>query len=495
MRSWPCSRESPAEVSPVVQHWTADAPAAASTGPSALDGILTATDYLSAGADGTLCVDGCDAGALLEQFGSPLFVISERTLRHNYRRFRAAVVERWPWAPVNVLYAIKANNNLAVRAVMAQEGAGGDCFGEGELYATFAGGADPDRVVLNGSNKGYELLQDAVEANVRVNIDGEDEIGFLGEIAQKLGATARVNLRVRAIPDELGDQVSDYTGAPIVQKTLDNQWGFSAAHACELVERIRRTPGLELEGYHHHLGRLLPGVEFHRTLANSLMRCVQEIFERTGFAPKLLDVGGGFPRQRDPESRQLRLDPTPIEEYIEAVTGELAAGFDRLGLPKPALWLEPGRFLAGNGAVLLGTVGEVKRDFGRTWVHADFSINNLMRIETSRSAYHVLAASRLTDPPSEDVKIVGSLCTGSPIARDYPMPKLHRGDVLAVLDAGMYAETVSTQLNGVPRPATVLVNDATAELIKERETVLDVFARHRIPTRLRLGIGPADATP
>ncbi len=160
-----------------------------------LASILTPTDSLGHDAAGILLIEECSARSLVEEFGSPLYVVSERTLRENFRRIRRAFEEHWP-AAVNVLYAIKANNNLAIRAILNQEGAGGDCFGEAELYATFAGGADPDKVAMNGTSKTMADLRSAVELGVRINIDAEDEIDQLRTIAGQIGREARVNLRV-----------------------------------------------------------------------------------------------------------------------------------------------------------------------------------------------------------------------------------------------------------------------------------------------------------
>lgn len=460
-------------------------PAASDT--DALAPILTTTDSMSVAADGCLMIDGQRADELLRTFGSPLYVLSEQTLRANYRRVAGTLADAWP-AATKVLYAIKANNNLAVRAIFHQEGAGGDCFGEGELYATFLAGATPDSVVLNGSNKNPRDLRTAAELGLVVNIDGEDEIGFLRDIARELDRPIRVCLRLRVVPERFADRVPDYinsAGRSLAEKIEASQWGFSLEAAARLIPTILDTPGLDLLGFHHHLGRLLPDLDYNTAWAHELVSSIGALEKRTGYHPRLLNIGGGLARERDPESRSRELNPLRVEDHIRAVTGALKSGFDELGLPLPQLWMEPGRYLVGNAGVLLGTVGQIKRDQGRVWVNTDFSINNLMRIETSGSQYHVLAANRLREQADEPVTVVGPLCTGAPIAREHPMPALSRGDILAVLDAGMYAETASTQFNGVPRPCTVLVNGEHAEVIKERESVLDVFAKHRIPPRLR----------
>ncbi|MBI4306917.1 MAG: hypothetical protein HY678_11415 [Chloroflexi bacterium] len=456
--------------------------------PRPLSEVMTATDSLSADSTGVLQIEQMSAAALIDTFGSPLYVVSEATLRANYRRAYRAFSSRWQ-KPVNVLYAIKANNNLAIRAVLHQEGAGGDCFGEGELYATFASGADPEKIVMNGTNKSLTELRQAVELGVRINIDSEDEILTLGDIAADIGRKARVSLRLKVLPPELERFTGNYPQPdhPVAGGVASMQWGFSVQAAHRLVPQIRETPGIVLEGYHMHVGRSTADPDFHRATSLGLLRAVVELHRATGFAPAILNIGGGYARERDPESGRLGLNSHTIESYAGAITATLRTGLQEAGLPLPELWLEPGRYIVGNAVVLLGTVGAIKRDLGKTWVNTDISVNNLMRIETAGSCYTILAASRLNDPHEEPVDIVGPLCLGGPLGEARSMPRLARGDLLAVLDAGMYAETASTQINGVPRPATVLVDHASAELIKERETVLDVFGRHRIPPRLRAG--------
>lgn len=453
-----------------------------------LEDVLTSTDDLDVGPDGMLLIGGCSARRLVERYGSPLYVVSEHTLRSNYRRIYRAFADRWP-RDVNVLYALKANNNLAIRAILSQEGAGGDCFGEGEFYATFLGGADPRKVVLNGSNKADAELKAAIELGVAVNIDAEDEIERLRVIAAELGRDVRVSLRLKLWPSTLNDCEWDHAltkSGELAASVAGTQWGYSIDAVAGMIPHVRQTPGLVLEGYHLHMGRASRQPGFHGAWAAALADAVIDLRNRTGYVPAILDVGGGYARERDPESQTLTRNPHTIEEYAEVVTSELRNELERGEVPLPELWLEPGRFVVGNAVVLLGTVGSIKRDLGRVWVNVDISVNNLMRIETRHTCHHVLAASRLLDTSREVVNVVGSLCTGAPIATNRPLPPFQRGDLVAVLDAGMYAETVSTQLNGVPRPATVLVNGGSVELIKERESVFDVFAKHRIPPRLRL---------
>ena len=178
------------------------------TSQEVLEAALTPSDCLSVTASGALAIEGCEATALLARFGSPLFVLSDSTLRQNVRRIRGAFEAEWP-GPLNVMYAIKCNPSFAVRAVVHEEGAGGDCFGMGELEATFAGGANPDTIALNGSSKSDETIARAVELGVAINMDDESEPPRIEAVAAAMERTVRVNIRMKVVPPEYADYGSD----------------------------------------------------------------------------------------------------------------------------------------------------------------------------------------------------------------------------------------------------------------------------------------------
>jgi diaminopimelate decarboxylase len=457
-----------------------------------LAGCLTPTDPLSADSSGNLLVEGCAAADLLARYGSPLFVVSEQALRANYRRVRAAFGGQWPTAS-RVFYAIKSNNNLAVRAVLSDEGAAGECFGAAELLATLAGGADPAHVVLNGSNKTEQELALAVGHGVVVNIDGEREWRTLARLARTAGRRVRVNLRLKVAPQELDELASDTYQLPrgeLRAEVLREKWGFSAAAAPDIVRGIMAADELELLGYHLHVPRACQEPELHASCGRELVRAVGELAAATGFVPAVLDVGGGWARERDPESRALTRNPFTIEDYATLMCAAMRTELAARSLPVPELWVEPGRYLSGNAGILLTTVGTVKRDVGHTWVNVDASTNLLPRIESRGCRHVVLPAAGMDRPYTERVRVVGPICVESLLAGNRPMPSLASGEPLAVLDAGMYAESGATQFNAVPRPATVLVNGASSDVIRERETIADVFRAHRLPDRLRASAGP-----
>ncbi|MEX2672779.1 MAG: hypothetical protein WD294_11795 [Phycisphaeraceae bacterium] len=451
-----------------------------------LENMITRTDPFTVSKAGDLCVNGHTAESLLRDYGSPLYVVSERTLRANFRRIRKAFEDVWPTRVV-VMYAIKANNNPAIRAVIHGEGGGGDCFGLGELYATFEGGADPDLVAMNGGNKTEEELRAAVDRGINVNIDADDEIDMLERICEEKGTTVNVALRIKSAPDDLAETPSDYLGVNRDTRLflMKEKWGFSRDAAVELVRQILGSPRLRLRGFNIHTPRFTQDPAPFARCNQDFAETVAHIRDQTGYVPDLIDIGGGWPRDRDPESRKHELNPNNVERFVEAVAKALLKTFEAHDIPVPELRLEPGRFIAGNSVVLLGRIGAIKRDCGMVWVNTDFSTNNLIRIDTAGSAYHFVPASKMDRTYKERAQIVGPTCIDSRIVDDWPIPALERGEPAAVLDAGMYSESSATQFNSVPRPATVMIGEKSIDIIRRRETVEDVYATTCVPERLR----------
>lgn len=458
----------------------------ATTGRAALARLLQPSDRLDVSPEGMLRIDGHAADALLDRFGSPLVVVSETSLRENYRRIRRAFVERWD-AAVNVMYAIKTNPTLAIRAVLSQEGAGGDCFGLGELHATRVGGTDLSRVVMNGSNKSRAEIAEAVRLGITINIDGTDEIAIAQDAARAAGTTARVALRLKLMPAGLDAFSATFfkTKDAIREAVRRSKWGYTPEAAIALLREIATQPDLRFVGYSCHVGRFAADPHAYGVVAQAIGDAVVALHAATGLWPAILDIGGGWARQREPESRAPDLNPFTIEEHAEATVTALRAALAPAGLAMPELWLEPGRYIVGNAVTLLARVGAIKHDADMSWVHLDASTNDLMRVETSQAWYHVLPASRMNAPYDAPVELVGGTCIPSLIGTRRLMPTLQRGDCVAILDAGMYAEAISNQFNSIPRPASVLVAPGTAELIKRRETIEDLFMTHVVPERLR----------
>jgi diaminopimelate decarboxylase len=435
--------------------------------------------------NGVLWVDGQAAPALAEEFGTPLYVTSEAQIRTNVRRLRAAFETRWP--RVTLLYATKANANLAIRRVLVEEGVGGDCFGLGELTMSLRAGVASELLVLNGSNKQRAELGAAVEAGVTINVDDPTELDLVAAIAEELGRTAAVCLRV--LPFSYADPTTlEPDLAEIAADTSHDKWGMDRLTLLEVVPRALESDRLRLCGLHLHVSRLRPTPEAFELAAGLIADCIAELDERFGWQPELLDFGGGFPHERDPESGEASSSHavgTP-EEYADVVTSTLRAALASRSLREPHLLLEPGRRLVSNATVLLTRVGVVKRlpSGSTTWVNVDASTNHCPRVPLQGYYYEIVHATKGNDAGRGEVSVVGPACVVDLIGERRSLPPLEPGDLLAVLDVGGYAEVLSSQFNLLPRPATVLVHGQACDVIRRRETLDDLLATQAVPARL-----------
>ncbi|MEW6264777.1 MAG: SCP2 sterol-binding domain-containing protein [Thermodesulfobacteriota bacterium] len=440
--------------------------------------------HIRARKDGTILVEGLSCLDLAEKYGTPLFVTSENQFRRNYREMKAAFDQFYEENSCNVMWAIKSNTTMALRRIMNEEGAGGDCFSAGELYATFITGGDPEKMLLNGSNRSRETFRMALEIGLRITLDHLDDLLEVEDLARELDVTARVLIRLKCELPSLGGLRSTFApGVPVPLEVKALKFGLKFEEALEIVRLAKGLPRVKIEGFHSHIGRDVHLPQHWRGYARDMIRMAARFREDAGVTASIMDLGGGFSEIRDPSGNDLtRLAPS-IEEYARETCQGIRDGCLEFNFPHPRLWVEPGRHLVGNTTVLITRVGSVKRtpELG-TWVHLDASINHLQAIEHFNGmSYHVAPADRAWDEAVEIVDLVGPNCAGDLIQLKRRVPRFERGDLLVMFDVGAYNQSYANQFNCIPRPAAVLVRGGRAEIIRERESITDVFHRQRMP--------------
>jgi diaminopimelate decarboxylase len=255
----------------------------------------------------------------------------------------------------------------------------------------------------------------------------------------------------------------------------------------DVVPDALASEWLRLRGLHLHVSRLRATPEAFELAARLIAVCIAELDDRFGWQPELLDFGGGYPHERDPESGApsgSHAVGTP-EEYAEAITSTLRTALTDRSLREPRLLLEPGRRLVSNATVLLTRVGLVKRlpTGSTTWVNVDASVNHCPRVALQGYHYEIVHATKGREAGDTEVSVVGPTCVPDLLGKRR-LPSLGHGDLLAVLDVGGYAEVLSNQFNLLPRPATVLVDGDSADVIRRRETLDDLLATQAVPSRL-----------
>ncbi len=398
--------------------------------------------------------DGVAAPELAERFGTPLVVYCEETLLARARALREAVGENG-----RVFFGTKAFPNVALLRLLREEGIGADVATAGELAFARAAGLSGAELVVHGNNKDEEFLRLAASEGAPVVFDAPDEPGLAAAAGVRRGLV-RVTLGVDADTHEA-----------IVTGHHGSKFGLPPAQAQQAVAEALGL-GIDVLGVHVHVGSQLPDftaqAETIRRLAEFAARCRDAL----GWEARVADLGGGFGIRHHPDEA--------VPEAAELASSAAAAvreGFAAAELATPEVWLEPGRCLVGQAGVTLYRVGAVKRLPERTWVAVDGGMSDNPRPQLYDARYTAIDAARADAEETEEVSIAGMHCeSGDVLIDDVSLPTPRRGDLLAVPATGAYTLAMSSNYNGVPRPAAVLVRDGEARLIRRRETVDDLLA-------------------
>jgi len=416
--------------------------------------------------NGHLCIRNHDTALLAERYGTPLFVTDEDRIADNFRGYHAALTSRYP--DVRILYAAKANGNLAVLRALASLGAGADVFSAGELHLAMAAGMEPGCLLFNGSSKSRADLALAVEKGVVVSVDSFDELHQLDEIAGMAGELAAIAFRVNPA-------LEVPTHPKIATGLATSKFGIAHALIPAAYREALACANIEPVGIHCHIGSQILAIEPFVQACEVMVRIAAEITDR-GVKLRFIDLGGGLgiPYRRSDERA-----PTP-EDYAAAVMPVFLKGIAAAGI-RPSLWIEPGRSLVADSTVLLTRVNSVKQAH-RTFVNVDAGFNLLVRPAMYDAYHEVVAADRADEAPAVLSTIAGPICeTGDILATDRLLPGLRAGDLLALLDCGAYGFAMSSQYNSRPRCPEVMLKGSSAALMRRGETIDDLRSAMQTP--------------
>lgn len=415
-----------------------------------------------------LVFGGVDVIDLGERYGTPLYITDETKIRDNFRSYKHA------FASVNndFYFAVKANGNLAILRILAQEGAGADVFSGGELRLVKLAGIPMDKVLFNGNSKSEEELRAAVESQVKVSVDSREELETLSKVAGEMGKEAEIAIRVN--PD-----VSPKVNPKIATGLRTSKFGIPYGEILRTYEEAAKLPNIAIKGIHCHIGSQILDLSVFREATEKMMPLVEDLYER-GIELEFVDLGGGLGIAYNKEKE---IAPTP-EDLAEMILPTFEAKMQALGT-NLKLILEPGRSIVGSASILLSKVNNVKHAY-KNFVAIDAGFNLFLR-PVMYDAYHeVVVANRLNEEASVLSTVVGPVCeSGDIIAKDRMLPVVKRGDFVAILDTGAYGFSMSSQYNGRPRCAEVLVRDGAVDLIRSKESIEDVIRNQVIPERLR----------
>ena len=406
---------------------------------------------------GVLCAKEVTLEEIARRFGTPCYVYSRAIIESNFGRFASALAGRSSL----IAYSVKANSNLAVLGLMARLGAGFDIVSGGELARVLAAGGDPRQVVFSGVGKTEAEIEQALGAKVLcLNLESEAELERVDAVAARLGVRAPVAFRVN--PD-----VDAKTHPYISTGLKHNKFGVAYADAERLYRDAARRPGIELTGIGCHIGsQLTSAAPFIDAAARIL--ALTERLQRAGIGISHIDLGGGFGIRYKDET------PASVGEFLDGVLGVLAGR-------KETLIVDPGRAIVGEAGLLLTRVEYVKPGESKNFVVVDAAMNDLIR-PALYDAWHEVRQVRETESNAVAgvYDVVGPVCESADfLARERKLV-VRPGSLLAIMSTGAYGMVMSSNYNTRPRPAEVMVTGVSAALIRERETVNQLFANERL---------------
>ncbi len=414
--------------------------------------------------------------ALVERFGTPLYVYSSRTLREHFGRLNAALepLDRW------VCYAVKANSNLAVLRTLANEGSGFDIVSEGELRRVIAAGGDPGKCVFAGVGKTEAEIEFALKKGIySFNVESEPELQRLNRVAEKLRKVAPFALRVNP-------NVDAGTHAKITTGTYENKFGIAFEEIEKIYRRAAKLKNVRARGLQMHIGSQLTEVEPFRHAVEKVVPLVQSLSTRHSL--EFFSIGGGIGIVYDPalasgDPQWWKENPAARNILTPATYAEhLQPMLKPLGL---RILLEPGRFIVGNAGALITRVEFVKRTGRKNFVIVDAAMNDLIR-PAFYDAYHEIVPLRRKAGATISSDVVGPICeSGDYFAKDRPLPKVGEGDLLALLSAGAYGSVMASNYNSRALPAEVLVDGDNFAVVRPRQKLEAIWASEKVPAWLK----------
>jgi len=403
--------------------------------------------------NGTLYADDVPLTEVAAGYGTPTYVYSRRTLDRHIDTIDGAFGD----IDHITCYSVKANSTGGVLRIIAERGLGADIVSGGELFRALRAGIPPEQIVFSGVGKTESEIRYALETGILVfNVESESELAVVNRVAGEMRRKAPVSFRVN--PD-----VDPKTHPYMATGLRKSKFGVPQSRAVELYEKAARMDNIDVVGIDAHIGSQLTDVSPYREAAERLAELVDSI-RSAGIDLRFVDIGGGLGINYDEASPP---DPADWAGMVVPVMRETGC----------TLIIEPGRSIVGNAGVLLTRVIYIKENGGKTFVVVDAAMNDLMRPALYGSHHTILP---VVEGGSERriVDVVGPICeSGDFLAKDREMPVPTEGDLLAVMSAGAYGMTMSSNYNSRPRAAEVIVRGDESALITERETYEDLVSR------------------
>lgn len=422
-------------------------------------------DQLTTNQAGHLEIGGCDTLDLAKEYGTPLVVYDVKSIRDQIHHFQRVFEDND--VDYAVSYASKAFACIAMFQLINQEHGHIDVVSGGELYTAIQAGFPMDHVSFHGNNKSREELEMAVDHQIGViMLDNFHEIDLLKQVLEE--RNSHINVMLRVTPG-----VSAHTHEYDQTGQVDSKFGFDlkSGQARQALDQVLSDPRMTMLGIHAHIGSQIFEVKGFEMAATTLVDTLGDWHEEIGYTAKVVNVGGGFGIRYTQAD-----DPIAPEMFVDAIVKAIKRRTHELGLPMPAVWIEPGRSIAGPAGYNLYTVGSRKDVPGiRSYVTVDGGMGDNIRPALYQAKYEAVLAKNPKAPIKETVRVAGKYCeSGDILIQKQDLPATQPGDVLAMLATGAYGYAMASNYNRNPRPAVVFVENGHSQVAIKRESFEDL---------------------
>ena len=421
---------------------------------------------------GELTLGGCSIVDLIDNYGSPLYLLDEASLRYSCKAYKRSLEEYYPGESLPI-YASKANSSLLMSCLVQSEGFGLDAVSKGELLTALKGGVANENIVFHGNNKSDEELKFAIKNNVKIVVDNDYDLQRLKNYSDNLNKTLEVMIRFTP-------GIECHTHEYIRTGSIDSKFGFGLESLERVFSETRNIKNIKLIGLHAHIGSQIFELAPHNDLAKIMVEAILKS-KQFGHEIKELNVGGGLGIRYTTED-----DPPSIEDWVKTIAKSIVEECAKYNLDLPKLMCEPGRSIVSTAGVTIYTIGSFKDvpDI-RTYISVDGGMSDNPRPITYQSNY---SACLVKDPYNlQNIRkytVAGKHCeSGDVLFKELELGECDTGDLLCVFGTGAYNNSMSSNYNRIPRPACLLVNEGNAELIQKRESSEDLLKLDVLPDR------------
>ena len=415
---------------------------------------------------GHLLIGGLDTLALAKEFGTPLYVMDERTIRQSCSLYKTSI-DNYYGGKGLVLYASKALCCKEICRIAGDEGLGLDVVSGGELYTALSAGFDPAKLYFHGNNKSADEINYALDSGVgRIVVDNFDELMLLNRLSGEKGKKASILFRIKP-------GVDAHTHDFVKTGQIDSKFGFAleTGEAEQAVRRAMEMPNVDLVGIGCHIGSQIFEISPFELAAEIMVGFMADMRDKHGAHMRELDLGGGFGIKYLPSH-----DPVEYNRYMEKVSKTVKRCCVERSMELPFILMEPGRSIVASAGITLYTVGTVKEIPGiRTYVTVDGGLTDNPRYALYHAQYDVVIADRALEPRTKIVTIAGRCCESDPLQENIAIQEPKVGDTVAFFATGAYNYSMASNYNRVPRPAMIMVKDGAARVIIKRESYEDII--------------------